>query len=210
MWKPEGLTREDIESFSLYVAERNRIYAENGHDREKAVSFVVDKMEKREGRVLDIGTGQGFAAVELARRGMPVTTVDISEDNLKKAYSRAMAESVVDLVDFHLADARRLPFEDGSFDTVVMINALHHLDDFEAVAEEISRVLAPGGDLIISDFTEEGFDIMDRVLESEGRFHPRESRLTINEAASLLGRFGMRCKCQDERFQEHVMIAEKA
>lgn len=209
MWKPEGLNKEDIESFKLYVAERNRIYAENGHDREKAVSFVVDKVEEGGDRVLDIGTGQGFASVEMARRGIPVTTVDISEDNLRKAYSRAVAEAVVDLIDFHLADARKLPFEDGSFDTVVMINALHHLDDFESVAREVARVLAPGGYLIISDFTEEGFEIMDRVLESEGRFHPRESRLTINDAAGILGRYGMRCKCQDERFQEHVMVSEK-
>ncbi len=91
-------------------------------------SFVVDSAEPLPGTVLDIGTGRGFTAVELARRGAGVATVDMSEESLKSAWLHAIDTGMADRIEFHLADGGDLPFEEGSFEVVTMINVLHHLE----------------------------------------------------------------------------------
>lgn len=209
LWNPGQINSGEIEEAAARREERNSIYKDKGHDRKEAVSFIVDSVELSGKKILDIGTGQGFAAVEIARRGIPVATVDISEENLRKAYLNAVAESVEELIEFYLLDAGRLSFEDDSFDLVVMVNALHHIEDFEKIAGEISRVLKVGGIFVTADFTEEGFGILDSVMKSEGREHQRMNRQTINDISKIIYKFGMECRSQDIRFQEHVMIAKK-
>ncbi len=52
------------------------------------------------------------------------------------------------------------------------VDVLHHLDDGSAVLAEIVRILRPGGTLVLSDFSREGFDLVARVHALEGRVHP--------------------------------------
>jgi ubiquinone/menaquinone biosynthesis C-methylase UbiE len=54
-------------------------------------------------------------------------------------------------VDFVAAPSDALPFEDGSFSAVVCTTALHHFPDPQASIDEMARVLAPGGRLVIGD-----------------------------------------------------------
>ena len=69
-------------------------------------------------KILDVGCGTGRHSIELARRGYPVTGVDLSDSMLKRAREKAAAEKV--RVDFRKEDARRLPFSD-QFDLVLML-----------------------------------------------------------------------------------------
>ena len=83
----------------------------------------VDFLEKeinynKNCRILDVGCGTGRHAIELASRGYSVRGVDLSEPMLEKAREKA-GESGVN-VDFKVADARKLPFE-NQFDLVIMI-----------------------------------------------------------------------------------------
>lgn len=209
IWKPASVTIEEIESIRKRLLERQEIYKKSGHDRAKAISFVIDQLGKPRGPVLDIGTGQGLAAVEIARRGTPVMTVDNSEDNLRKGYVTASAASVDDMIEFYLADAADLPFEDGRFREIVMVNTLHHLKDISGVLREVSRLLSPGGSFVVGELTEEGFEILEGVMGREGRKHSRENQNTIFNATGLIRKFGLECHAQDERFQQHVMLARK-
>ncbi len=68
--------------------------------------------------ILDVGCGTGRHAIELASRGYSVTGIDLSESMLKKAREKAVDSGVN--VDFKVADARKLPFE-NQFDLVIMI-----------------------------------------------------------------------------------------
>lgn len=209
LWKPEQVVSGEIEEAAARLKVRNSIYKNKGHDRREAVRFVVDSVELAGKRILDIGTGEGFTVIEIARRGIPVTTVDISEKNLRKSYINAMSESVEELIEFHLMDAGRISFEDESFDLVIMVNTLHHIEGFEKIAGEISRLLTFGGIFVVADFTEEGFGILDSVMGNEGRMHNRVNYQTIQSISRIIHKFGMECRGQDIRFQEHVMIAEK-
>ncbi|UCF06351.1 MAG: class I SAM-dependent methyltransferase [bacterium] len=208
-WYPAEPTADEVTYNLTRYRERIALYRNYGHDRELASRFVIDTAMPIEIPVLDIGTGKGFAAAEIARRGIPVDSIDITEEVLYYAHLNAKAAGVDHLISFHVGDAKKLPFEDEKYGTVIMMNALHHLDDYRAILAEISRVLKPGGRFVIADFTDEGFAILDRVHAGEGREHPRRSNTGIDDIALHLDEYSMMCRGRDIRYQEYVMIAEK-
>ncbi|MCK4236228.1 MAG: methyltransferase domain-containing protein, partial [Candidatus Krumholzibacteria bacterium] len=138
-----------------------------------------------------------------------VDSIDISEDELRTALLNAKSAGVDRLINFHIGDANELPFEDEHFRLVTMVNLIHHVESYGGILGEVSRVLGPGGKFLVSDFTGEGFDILDRIHESEGRVHPRPGRNGIDDVAGSLSDFGLQCLGRDIRFQEYVMLAEK-
>jgi SAM-dependent methyltransferase len=88
-------------------------------------------------RVLDLGSGSGWYAPLLAEAGAEVVAVDHDRAMVARAAVRA-SQAVV-------ADARRTPFEDASFDGVLCSNLLEHTPEPGAVIAEIERVLRPWG-----------------------------------------------------------------
>ena len=93
---------------------------------------------------LDLGTGTGGAAFAIARR-FPETEVvgaDIAEQMIEVARSNTPDE-LRDRVRFDVADASKLPYGDGSFDLVGLSNMIPFFDELE-------RVVAPGGFLIVA------------------------------------------------------------
>ncbi|HEX2056941.1 MAG TPA: class I SAM-dependent methyltransferase [Actinomycetota bacterium] len=107
-------------------------------------------------RVLDVGCGMGRHAFEALRRGADVVAADLDGKALsaveEMAGAMAVAGEVAPSASFTAvrADARRLPFDSGSFDRVVASETLEHIaDDFVAMAE-IARVLLPGGRAVVT------------------------------------------------------------
>ncbi len=98
--------------------------------------------EVRGKRVLDVGCGHGMASVVLARRGARVTACDLSLGYVREAQRRAEANDVP--ARFLVCAGERLPFADGVFDRIWGNAILHHLD-LRLAAQELRRVLAPGG-----------------------------------------------------------------
>jgi ubiquinone/menaquinone biosynthesis C-methylase UbiE len=209
IFEPAEPTEIEVKESRLKLISQRDLYRKHGFDRERAISFVIDNAGALREPVLDIGTGKGMAAIEIARRGIPVTSVDISEEELRLAFLNARAENVDSSIAFHVGDANGLPFEDAHFQLVTMINVLHHVEDFSGIFKEVSRVLAPGGRFLIADLTEEGFEILDRIHSSEGREHPRLNGYEMDEVADMLPSFGLECKGRDVRFQEYVIVADK-
>lgn len=97
--------------------------------------------------VLDVATGTGLVALELARRyGCRVIGLDQSADMLGAAASRSTHRALVH------ARAEALPFADGTFDHVTFTYLLRYVDDPAATLRELARVLKPGGRLAALDF----------------------------------------------------------
>jgi SAM-dependent methyltransferase len=103
--------------------------------------YLLGDLSEVHGRVLDVGCGAGSIAkaVKRARPDLEVLGCDLSESAL------ATARSDAEGVDFRLATAERLPFEDGALDFVWIVDVLEHVDDPERVIREVARVLKPGG-----------------------------------------------------------------
>jgi len=108
----------------------------------------------RSGRVLDIGTGSGLLAIELARAkgcNFEIIALDISEDMINKARENAVRYGVEDRIQFLKGTAAALPFADDYFDLVVSYASLHHWFKPVAVFDEVARVTKETGQAIIRD-----------------------------------------------------------
>lgn len=95
------------------------------------------------GRVLDAGGGTGRVASAIRAHTGEVVIADPSLAMLHQA----------DRVQFRLtcANSEALPFPDGSFERVIMVDALHHVVNQSHTAREIYRVLKPGGRIVIEE-----------------------------------------------------------
>ena len=97
-------------------------------------------------RVLDAGCGMGYGAAMLLTSGASeVVGVDLAEAVLDAALPTMPAGVVLEV-----GDVRALDAEDGSFGLVVCMEAIEHIEDPDAVLDELARVLAPDGFLALS------------------------------------------------------------
>lgn len=94
-------------------------------------------------RVLDVGCGGGYTCEFLAQRGARVTGMDPSAACIEVAKSHA--EEMGLTIDYHVGLGETLPFEDDSFDVVVCVDVLEHVQSVVATVTEIGRVMQPGG-----------------------------------------------------------------
>ena len=98
-------------------------------------------------RALDVGCGEGRFCRVLKGRGISTIGIDASQPLLDAAVRRDPSG------DYCLANAERLPFGDGRFDLVVSYVSLCDIEDYRAAIQEMARVLAPGGTLLIANLT---------------------------------------------------------
>ncbi|HEX5027288.1 MAG TPA: class I SAM-dependent methyltransferase [Gaiellaceae bacterium] len=102
--------------------------------------FLVSRLPRDGGHVLDVATGTGLVAAELLARGFDVTGLDQSPDMLARA--RARFGPRVELVE---SSAEALPFDEGSFDHLTVTYLLRYVDDPADALKELARVVRPGG-----------------------------------------------------------------
>jgi ubiquinone/menaquinone biosynthesis C-methylase UbiE len=106
-------------------------------------------------RVLDVAAGNGNASLAAARRFADVTSTDYVPALLDKAAARAAAEGLP--MTFQVADVEDLPFADATFDVVLSTFGAMFAPDHQRTADEMLRVLRPGGRLALASWTPEGF-----------------------------------------------------
>lgn len=130
------------------------------------------------GDALDVACGTGYGSRMLARRAR-ISGVDRDEDAVNMARSRVAGT-------FLVAEVPPIPFPDDAFDFVVCFETVEHIGDDSAFVREVTRVLRPGGRLLIST--------PNSAISTVGgvpinRWHVREH--TLESLTSLLGEAGL-------------------
>lgn len=97
--------------------------------------------------ILDIGCGGGLVAEPMARLGGAVTALDASEETLQVAREHAAAQGLS--IDYRLQGPEDLP-ADMSFDVVLALEVVEHVDDHMLFLQTCARLVNPGGVLILS------------------------------------------------------------
>jgi len=119
----------------------------NSYDLERRLSIVFSELfpEDLTGlRTLDLGCGSGWFSNRALERGACVTSLDISISLAQITHSRTQQAPVV------TADAIRSPLASGRFDLIISSEMLEHLERPERGIQEIARLLAPGGAVVLT------------------------------------------------------------
>lgn len=111
------------------------------------LDYRLDKIKDRVGGDwLDLGCADGYYSIGLHERGAAtVTGIEVDPALVARAEGLEHPESVR----FMLGEGERLPFDDNSFDGVLVNEVLEHVEDDAATLREVARVLRPGGTLAL-------------------------------------------------------------
>lgn len=104
--------------------------------------------------ILEVACGTGRATLEIAKQlkeGQVFRAIDLTAGMMSRAKQRLKKQGLLDRVDFRIADARRLPFPDSSFNVVYNAYMFDLIDisEFSVILSELRRVLKPGGKLVL-------------------------------------------------------------
>lgn len=156
-------------------------------------------------RVLDVAGGDGYWAGQARKRGASAVSIDLARAKMLRGRRLALAPALLE------ADALRLPFADASFDNVMSICAIEHFSDGPAALGEMARVLAPGGELVMSA------DALTRRSEWPGLYEAHCRRYAVQrtydhqQLATLLAERGLELVEHTYQFRgrqaEHFYLA---
>ena len=135
--------------------------------------------------VADIGCGEGYLALEMSRWARHVTGIDRSDDLLERAKGACERRQVTN-VTWKKGDLLRLPLRDESIDLAVLSHVLRYASDPERPLAEASRVLRPGGRVLILDLRRHDETWV------QARFGSQRAGFSPGELESLLQAAGFR------------------
>jgi SAM-dependent methyltransferase len=148
-----SLTNEEIEAldpYSFLAALGKKVVRPGGHVSTEQL-FQLAEIKPTD-HVLEVGCGVGATAIELVQRfGCEVTAVDHSRLMLQKAEELTRAAGLLDRIHYQEADMCGLPYEDDTFDVVVIEAVTMFCPRMKAIGE-CNRVLKPGGQLLDQEF----------------------------------------------------------
>ena len=162
------------------------------HGRQQKVLDLIDSLKLPKGaKCLELGTGGGQNAIKYYEMGLNVHGVDSSEELLKTAQNFVTPENNLKFskVDLNV----QMPFEESSFDVVVVVGTLQYLLEPSACIKDVNRVLKPGGHFIVCQRNGISFNVLRRpisflccALSDEG-FEWGGKRTALSSGTSING-----------------------
>ncbi len=200
------MDNEIIENHKRYIERKNR-YKGFGYDIDKERDFILEKAKPLYGKILEAGAGKGYFSLTLAKQGYSFVAFDISQEELHFAELNLAYYGVDRNVCLKVENAEHTSFTDQSFDVIFSVNTIHHLRKPYQVIDELIRLLSPKGKLVLADFSEHGFKIIDKIHTTEGKTH-EVCKTTLLDVESYLVKKGFSIKKQKSVCQS-VLLAEK-
>lgn len=191
------LPYNDKESKSSQVRRMFNHIAEHYDRLNHTLSFGTDRNWRRDGiaylkpfhpsAILDIATGTGDLAIEMARRLAPthITGADISEKMMDVGREKVRQAGLQDAIAFDLQDCLSLTYPEASFDAVTAAFGVRNFGDIEQGLREMYRILKPGGHIMILELsTPEHFPMRQLYHLYSRLFIPFVGRLVSGEGTA--------------------------
>jgi demethylmenaquinone methyltransferase/2-methoxy-6-polyprenyl-1,4-benzoquinol methylase len=121
--------------------------------RKKAVRLLK---YRNDGRILDVATGTGDVALEIARTtpaSVKITGADFCREMVELGEAKVAVTPFADRIDFKVAPCEDLPFASNTFDSITIAFGIRNVVDRKLGLAEMWRVLRPGGRMIILEFS---------------------------------------------------------
>lgn len=138
-----------------FVAIKYAEFAKNSQLMRELYKDLATKAasEIQKGKVLEVGPGPGFLAIEMALLSpeLRIIGLDISDTMIEIALNNVKGYGLSERVEFKKGDASKMPFAGSVFDFVITSGSLHHWKEPIKVFNEIYRVLKEGKKVLVSD-----------------------------------------------------------
>ena len=119
--------------------------------RQRYIEEMINDLNLPKGaRILDVGCGPGELVLTLLQRGYDAVGIDISQGMIEIAEKTIRNAGFGDYSGVSVGDIEKLTFEPGAFDVVVASGVIEYQKDDRAALEQMTRVLKPGGYLIVN------------------------------------------------------------
>ena len=182
--------------------EKETYWSEFANDLEERTNYVVGEgdieatktylaEQKRLGKTLELGCGNGAYTKILIREATCLTATDYSEEMV--AVSKRRLKGIGN-IRVETANCLSLSYPDASFDTVFMANLLHIIPEPDKAVAEARRVVRRNGRLLIISFTTEGMTVFSRLgmtyryLKTYGKPSPTAQILTVQKTREMVTR----------------------
>ena len=155
--------------------------------------FVWQTDVQADERVLDLAAGTGDITARIAKKmcgkgvdiSGKITVSDINEEMLEVGKKRLLAKGWAHNLEFVIANAEELPFEDNSFDLVTMAFGLRNVTHQQKALNEIYRVLKKGGRVLVLEFSAPQNPVFSKVYDWYSfTFLPKMGEVIAKDAAS--------------------------
>ena len=148
---PSKAVAQAIAEMAAALEERGRAF-----DQQKVNTALKEVLSPAPGeRILEVGCGSGLLCRLMAPAVAPegkVTGMDISPEFIKIARDYAIHADLSDSIQWGAGRAEALPFQDAKFDGVLAARLLLHVSNPESVLSELTRVVRPGGRVVVMDW----------------------------------------------------------
>ena len=206
--------QEAIEYHDMDFTEVNRAFVRD------LLAFAAQEDRTLGRDILDLGTGTARIPVELCLQApsLRVMAADASSEMLELARYHIEINHMLDRIQLHRTDAKKLVFGPSFFDAVISNSLVHHLPQSEAFFAEALRVLRPGGLLFVRDLfrpaSQEQVEAL--VAQHAGNESPRsqqlfrqslQAALTTEELAKILAALGVDAQCIQMTSDRHWTLA---
>ena len=115
------------------------------------IKFILSKVKKsiKKKSILDVGCGGGLATEPLAKKGAEVIGIDENNNNLKQAKKHALEKSLkINYINTSFDNF--IKNNKKKFDLILCLEVIEHVDNYKKTLEQITKIIKPGGFLILS------------------------------------------------------------
>lgn len=185
--------------------EKLKLFKKYGYNMLKARNFILAKAMPIQGRVLEVGTGRGYTAVALARKGIKLTSIDLDKKAQSATRLNLKTMKLNKYVFLKIMNAEKLIYPDKYFNSVISVNFIHHANHPGKCIDEMVRVVKKK--LVIADINQKGQRIMQKVHALDGHKHAA-SKMSMLGVKKYLKSKGLMVRAYRDACQT-VIVAKK-